>query len=158
MHRFRVFTLCVCLAAGSKVMLSAGKGTVAKGKAVFEETCAVCHKLFREGNTIGPELTGADRKNTEWLLTQTVDPSAFIRPEYVNHNVEMKDGRSLTGLIVEQSGSALTLLDAQNQRTVLNRAEVKEIVPSSTSLMPEGLIEALTPQQVRDLFSYLQQP
>jgi putative heme-binding domain-containing protein len=118
--------------------------------------CAACHKLFGEGNIIGPELTGADRKNAEWLLSQIVDPSGFIRPEYVNHNVEMKDGRSLTGLIAEQSAAALTLLDAQNQRTVLNRADVKELTASSTSLMPEGLLEALAPQQVRDLFSYLQ--
>src|SRR6185436_16112361 len=104
----------------------------------------------------GPELTGADRKNSEWLLTQIVDPSAFIRPEYVNHNIEMKDGRSFTGLIVDQNENTIAVLDAQNQRTTLNRAEVKDIVASSTSLMPEGLIETLTPQQVRDLFSYLQ--
>ena len=134
------------------------KGDPENGKALFTQTCATCHKLFQQGNTIGPELTGADRKNSEWLLTQIVDPSAFIRPEYVNHNVEMKDGRTLTGLIVEQSDAALTLLDAQNQRTVLARADIKDINASNISLMPEGLLEALTPQQVRDLFSYLQAP
>jgi putative membrane-bound dehydrogenase-like protein len=132
------------------------KGNPDEGKGLYTQMCGTCHKLFGEGNTIGPELTGADRKNSTWLLTQIVDPSEFIRPEYVNHNVEMKDGRSLTGLVVEQSDGALTLLDAQNQRTVLNRADVKEIGASSTSLMPEGLLEALTPEQVRDLFSYLQ--
>jgi putative membrane-bound dehydrogenase-like protein len=132
------------------------QGDATEGKKIFTQMCATCHKLFREGNIIGPDLTGADRKNGEWLLTHIVDPSAFIRPEYVNHNVEMKDGRSLIGLIVEQSDSTITLLDAQNQRTVLDRAGAKEIIASSTSLMPEGLLEALTPQQVRDLFSYLQ--
>jgi len=132
------------------------KGDVAEGRKLFTSMCATCHKLFGEGSTIGPDLTGADRKNVEWLLGQVVDPSAFIRPEYVNHNVEMKDGRSLTGLIVEQSDSAITLLDAQNQRTVLNRAGLKDLGVSATSLMPEGLLEALAPQQVRDLFSYLQ--
>ena len=132
------------------------KGNPAEGRKLFMQTCGTCHKLFGEGNTIGPELTGANRHDSEWLLTQIVDPSVFIRPEYVNHNVEMKDGRALTGLIVEQSDSALTVLDGQNQRTVLNRAEVKEINASSTSLMPEGLLEPLEPQQVRDLFSYLQ--
>ena len=132
------------------------KGDAAEGKKLFTQLCATCHKLFGEGSTIGPELTGADRKNAEWLLTQIVDPSVFIRPEFVNHNVAMKDGRSLTGLLVEQSDRALTLLDAQNQRTVLNRADVKELTASRTSLMPEGLLESLTPQQVRDLFSHLQ--
>jgi putative membrane-bound dehydrogenase-like protein len=132
------------------------KGDAIAGKIIFTQLCASCHQLFREGQTIGPELTGADRKNTEWLLSQIVDPSAFIRPEYVNHNVEMRDGRSLTGLIAEQSEAALTLLDAQNQRTVLRRADVKELNTSAISLMPEGLLESLTPQQVRDLFAYLQ--
>lgn len=132
------------------------KGDAAEGRKLFTQLCANCHKLFNEGSALGPELTGADRKNVDWLLSQIVDPSAFIRPEYVNHNVEMKDGRSLSGLLVEQSDAALTLLDAQNQRTVLNRNDVKSVSASSTSLMPEGLLEALTPQQVRDLFSYLQ--
>ncbi len=132
------------------------QGDAPNGKKLFTALCATCHQLFGEGSTLGPELTGADRKNVDWLLSQVVDPSAFIRPEYVNHNVEMKDGRSLTGLIAEQSASALTLLDAQNQRTILNRAEVKEINASAISLMPEGLVESLTPQQVRDLFAYLQ--
>jgi putative membrane-bound dehydrogenase-like protein len=132
------------------------KGDAIAGKKIFTQLCASCHQLFREGKTIGPELTGADRKNTEWLLSQIVDPSAFIRPEYVNHNVEMRDGRSLTGLIAEQSEAALTLLDAQNQRTVLRRADVKELNTSAISLMPESLLESLTPQQVRDVFAYLQ--
>lgn len=131
-------------------------GDAAEGKKLFTALCANCHQFRREGQTIGPELTGADRKNTDWLLGQIVDPSAFIRPEYVNHNVEMKDGRSLTGLLVEQSDAALTVLDAQNQRTVLNRADVKDLNASATSLMPEGLLESLTPKQVRDLFAYLQ--
>jgi putative heme-binding domain-containing protein len=132
------------------------KGDAAEGKKLFTTVCAGCHKLFNEGNTLGPELTGADRKNSDWLLSQIVDPSAFIRPEYVNHNIEMKDGRTLSGLVVESSDSALTLVDAQNQRTLLSRSGVKEITPSATSLMPEGLLEALTPEQVRNLFSYLQ--
>jgi putative membrane-bound dehydrogenase-like protein len=132
------------------------KGDAAEGKKLFTTVCAGCHKLFNEGATLGPELTGADRKNSDWLLSQIVDPSAFIRPEYVNHNVEMKDGRTLSGLVVESSDSALTLVDAQNQRTLLSRSGVKEITPSAMSLMPEGLLEALTPEQVRNLFSYLQ--
>ena len=132
------------------------QGNPVEGKKLFTQSCATCHKLFGQGNTIGPDLSGADRKNTEWMLTHIVDPSAFIRPEYVNHNIEMRDGRSLTGLLAEQNDSTLTLLDVQNQRTVLNRAEMKELTASSTSLMPEGLLEPLTPQQIRDLFSYLQ--
>jgi putative heme-binding domain-containing protein len=132
------------------------KPDLAEGKKLYTQACAGCHKLFGEGASLGPELTGSDRKNIDWLLPQIVDPSAFIRPEFVSHNVEMNDGRSLSGLIAGQTDAAVTLIDARGERTVLNRAGIKEIAPSATSLMPEGLLEAWQPQQVRDLFGYLQ--
>jgi putative heme-binding domain-containing protein len=131
-------------------------GDAKQGQVLFEQFCGTCHKLFGQGKDIGPELTGSDRKNTDWLLTHVVDPNAFIRPEYVNHNIEMKDGRSFTGLLADQNDSSVTVLDAQNQRTVLNRADIQDLAPSSISLMPEGLLEPLQHQQVRDLFKYLQ--
>jgi putative heme-binding domain-containing protein len=127
-----------------------------EGKRLFQKSCGICHSFFGEGNNIGPELTGADRKNTEWLLANIVDPSSYIRAEYVSHNAEMKDGRTLSGLIAESTPQTVTLLDAQNQRTVLNRADIKDLAAASVSLMPDGILEALTQQQVRDLFSYLQ--
>ena len=120
------------------------------------KTCAICHTLFGEGNKIGPELTGADRKNRDFLLANLVDPSAYIRAEYVSYNVEMKDGRALNGLMAESTPTTVTLLDANNQRTVLNRTEIKELKASAVSLMPEGLLDTLEPQQIRDLISYVQ--
>ena len=137
-------------------ILGQAKGEPARGHELFLRTCAACHTLFGEGNSIGPELTGADRKNRDFLLTNLVDPSAYIRAEYVNYNAEMKDGRALNGLVVESTPTTVTLLDAANQRTVLNRAELKELQASSVSLMPDGLLDALDPQQIRDLIGYLQ--
>jgi putative membrane-bound dehydrogenase-like protein len=126
------------------------------GKALFVKHCAVCHTLFGEGNKIGPELTGADRKNREYLVTQIVDPSAVIRQEYVAFVVNTKDGRSLTGLIVEATPQAITLVDAKNEKTVLAREKIEEMAPSPVSLMPEKLLDPLQDQEIRDLFSYLQ--
>jgi putative membrane-bound dehydrogenase-like protein len=133
-----------------------GKGDAAAGKLVFQQNCAVCHRLFGEGNTIGPDLTGADRKNTEGMLFNIVNPSAYIRPEYVGYDATTKDDESLAGLMVESSPAAVTILDRSNQRHVLARDQIKELNPSKVSLMPEGLLEALTPGQVMDLFAYLQ--
>jgi putative heme-binding domain-containing protein len=141
---------------GINSILGQAKGEPAKGHELFLKTCAVCHTLFGEGNKIGPELTGADRKNRDFLLTNIVDPSTYIRAEYVSYNVEMKDGRALNGLMAESTPTAVTLLDANNKRTVLNRAEIKELKTSSVSLMPDGLLDTLEPQQIRDLISYLQ--
>ncbi len=138
-------------------ILNLGKGRATNGKALFTKTCAVCHTLFNEGGKVGPELTGADRKNLPFLLTSIVDPSAFIRPEFVAYVVETKDGRFLTGLIVEQTPETITLIDAKAEKTVIARSKIEgEPMPSTTSLMPEKLLDPLDDQEIRDLFSYLQ--
>ena len=131
-------------------------GDRAAGQRLFQQTCAGCHRLFGEGNTIGPDLTGADRKNTEVMLLNIVNPNAYIRPEYVAYEAVTYDDQTLTGLLAESSSSSVTILDRNNQRHVLARDGIKELTPSAVSLMPEGLLEALTPQQVMDLFAYLQ--
>ena len=132
------------------------KGNPETGKKLFQQACAVCHKLFEEGNSIGPDLTGADRKNTDFLLANIVNPSAYIRSEFVGFEIETKDGQVVAGLMVESTPSAVTLVDASNQRHLVSREQIRELKESQTSLMPEGLLEALQPQQVMDLFSYLQ--
>src|SRR5262249_30869564 len=90
-------------------ILKRGKGEPAGGRLLFEQQCAPCHTLFGHGNKIGPDLTGADRKNTEFLLTHIVDPSAVIRLEYAAYNVVTTDGRSLTGLVAESTPQTVTL-------------------------------------------------
>jgi putative heme-binding domain-containing protein len=112
--------------------------------------------LFDEGNQIGPELTHANRKNTDELLSTIVSPSAVIRKEFMSFVVQTTDGRVLTGLIADQSPSSVTLLGAKNERTVIERDKIESLNESPTSLMPENLLSELKPQEVRDLFSYLQ--
>ncbi len=133
-----------------------GKGDETAGKLIYEPTCGICHRLFGEGSTIGPDLTGADRKNTELMLLSIVNPSAYIRPEYVSYEVTMKDDQQLTGLMAESSPTTVTILDRNNQRHLLARDQIKELTQSTVSLMPEGLLEGLMPQQLMDLFAYLQ--
>jgi putative heme-binding domain-containing protein len=138
------------------LILSRGKGDPARGQALFKQHCAACHALFGEGNKVGPELTGADRKNREFLIVSVVDPSAVIRPEYVAYTVITADGRSLFGLVVEQTPEAVTLLNEKNERTVVPRRKIEKMEPSPVSLMPEKLLDPLDDQQICDLFSYLQ--
>src|SRR5262249_13514965 len=98
----------------------------------------------------------ANRKDRDYLLASIVDPSAVIRKEYLAYNVHTIDGRSLTGLIAEQTPSAVTLVDAKNQRTKVARDRIESMQESPVSLMPENLLKDLKPQELRDLFSYLQ--
>ncbi|HKI32247.1 MAG TPA: PVC-type heme-binding CxxCH protein [Gemmataceae bacterium] len=131
-------------------------GDAVNGKLLFTKTCATCHTLFGEGNKVGPELTGADRKNRDFLLLSLVDPSAYIRPEFVAHVVNLKDGRTLTGLVAESSPKAITLLNDKNERTVIAREKIDDMSASAVSLMPEKILDPLSEQEIRDLFAYLQ--
>ena len=137
-------------------LLSKGGGDRVAGKAVFMKNCGACHTLFGEGGKIGPDLTGADRKNRDWLLTQIVDPSAVIRPEFLAYVVNVKDGRTLTGLMVESTPDAVTLVDAKNVRSVIRRDQIDDLKASPVSLMPEKILDALEDRQLCDLFGYLQ--
>ncbi len=136
--------------------LRAAYGDPARGHDLFVRTCGVCHQLFGEGTPVGPDLTHANRPDRDFLLVSIVDPSAVIRKEFLNYNVELKDGSVLSGLIVEQSPNSITLAVAKNERTIILRSNIKELRESAVSLMPEGLLQALKPQELRDLFSYLQ--
>ncbi|HYV28392.1 MAG TPA: c-type cytochrome, partial [Candidatus Eisenbacteria bacterium] len=136
--------------------LRAADGDKTRGHEVFTKTCAICHRLFGEGAQVGPDLTGANRKDRDYLLVNIVDPSAVIRKEFLNYNVEMTDGQFVTGLIAEQSADRITLLAANNERTTIGRDKIKSLQESPVSLMPENLLNALKPQELRDLFAYLQ--
>jgi putative membrane-bound dehydrogenase-like protein len=132
------------------------KGNAGRGKPVFKENCAVCHKLFEEGETIGPDLTGAERGNLDFLMTSLVDPSALVRKEYQAQTIALRDGRVLSGLIVDENDRLLTLVDSNRQKTMIARESVEMVKPSDVSVMPEGLLDKLSEPQIRDLFRYLQ--
>lgn len=138
------------------VLPEGDKGQAARGVLVFREACAGCHRLFNEGERIAPELTGAERGNLDFLLTSTIDPSAVIRKEYQAETLALSDGRVLTGLVIEETKNALTLFDAQKQKTVVPTAEIEARRAAATSIMPEGLLDTLKDEQIRDLFRYLQ--
>jgi putative heme-binding domain-containing protein len=136
-------------------VLKDGKGNDTAGKLVFANTCAKCHKLFGEGASVGPELTGYERDNLRYWLDNIVDPSAIIRDEYLAFVVDTKDGRSLTGIIAAQDKATVTLKLADGQSVRLAREQIDELRASPISLMPEDVLKPLSEQQVRDLFAYL---
>ena len=137
-------------------LLNDGKGDLESGHQLFVKHCATCHALYGEGNKVGPDLTSADRKNRDALLVNILDPSGYVRPEFVAQTAVLNDGRILTGLVVASSAQDVTIVDAKNQRSTIARGEIEQIQPSSLSLMPERLLETLAPQELRDLFRYLQ--
>jgi len=133
------------------------KANLSAGRLVYSQTCMKCHKLFGEGGAIGPDLTGSNRANLDYVLENALDPSAVIGRDYRLTNVVTLDGELISGIVVEETPSALTL-QTQNERVVVSKEDIDTRHQSAVSMMPEGQLEKLTPTQVRDLVAYLASP
>jgi putative membrane-bound dehydrogenase-like protein len=127
---------------------------LSNGRLVFNRTCVQCHKLYGVGGDVGPDLTGSDRATLDYVLENVLDPSAAVARDYTLTNVATRDGRLIFGLLREQTERTLTV-QTVNERVVLDREDVEEIKPSPASMMPEGILDKLSPDDVRDLVAYL---
>lgn len=138
--------------------LRAGTGDHERGRHLFVKHCGTCHKMKGEGGGIAPDLTTANRHDRAALLANVVDPSAVIRREFLRYVIETDNGQIVAGLLADQDPASVTLVDERNQRTRISRDQIASMTESNTSLMPERILENLTPQERRDLFAYLEQP
>ena len=130
---------------------------LARGRAIFSQTCATCHKLFGEGNSLAPELTGSQRANLEYVLDNVLDPSALVPREYKVHVLRLADGRVVQGVVTEENSQVVTVQTA-NQTIHVPVADIEERKESPLSMMPEGLFDRLTQNEIRDLVGYLASP
>jgi putative heme-binding domain-containing protein len=124
------------------------------GRLVFNKTCQQCHKLFGEGGSIGPDLTGSNRGDLDYLLMNIIDPSAEVARDFRMSIVRTKDERLITGIIVEKTPARITI-QTDKEKVVLAADDVTSVKESQISIMPEGQLDALSRAEVRDLISYL---
>jgi putative membrane-bound dehydrogenase-like protein len=133
---------------------SLSEANLSAGRALFQKTCSNCHVLYGVGRKLGPDITGSNRKNLDYLLENVVDPSASVGADFRAVTVVLDSGRILTGVISEQNERTLTLQTAQEPVT-LDRKQIDELKQTSLSVMPDGLLQNLTADQIRDLIGYL---
>jgi putative heme-binding domain-containing protein len=141
--------------ADVEAKLKAGTGNPYAGEPIYMERCAPCHKLFFKGGKIGPELTAYQRDNLGTMLISIVNPNIEIREGFQYFSVTTTDGRSLSGFLVERDAQILVLRGLEGEDITLRQADIRQLTPMGRSLMPEGLLEGMEPQQLRDLFAYL---
>ncbi len=132
-----------------------GRGDEAKGKAMFTTVCMTCHNVHGEGANIGPTLNGAGTMGTEGLLRSILTPNAAVESGYYRFRVETKDNDLLEGFLASQSESEIILRQPGSEDLHIRREKVRRASFTKTSMMPEGLLEAMKVEDVADLFAYL---
>jgi putative heme-binding domain-containing protein len=128
-----------------------------RGRALFQKNCATCHTLFGEGRQVGPDLTGAQRADLDYVLINVMDPSALVGHAFRVTIIELKDGRVINGIVKAEDASTVTLQTATD-RVVVATQDIEERTQQSISMMPEGLLSRLSIQEVQDLIKYLGSP
>ena len=131
------------------------KPVPANGRAVFNAVCASCHRLDREGHAVGPDLFDVRRQTKENILFHIVNPDAEIAPAFTAYLAEAKDGRILSGILVGDTPTSITLRGPLGVETSLLRADLAKLEALPGSLMPTGLEAGLSKQQLADLLAYL---
>ena len=132
------------------------KGDAGKGRGLFKQHCAACHKLDGVGNDVGMNLLAAlPNKSAEDLLVAVFDPNREVDPRYVNYQAITADGRTLDGVITAETPTSVTLKRADGAEDTILRANLESLRSTKLSLMPEGFEKQLSKQDVADLFAYL---
>ncbi len=150
----------VALVAKYKAILAANDAPtpdLERGRALFARTCGSCHRLYGQGGDVGPDLTGSDRANPDYILENVLDPSSSVGRDYLLTTVATTDGRLVAGIVKDQTEAALVIQTA-SERLTLPREDVEAVKTTEVSMMPEGQLEAFSSTEVRDLFAYLASP
>ena len=130
-------------------------GDAARGRAIFEKTCASCHLLYGSGGKIGPDLTGSNRANLDYILLNSVDPSYDVPDGYKMVLIQTVDGRLLNGVIAEEDASRVVLKTVEQPEVVIAKDDIEARKISTKSMMPDGQLDQMKPQEVIDLIKYL---
>jgi putative heme-binding domain-containing protein len=131
------------------------RGDNQRGKAVFQQRCQTCHRLGGDGFAVGPDLAGARSGEKEKLLVNILDPNREVPPNYFGYAVDTQEGDSYAGLIVNETASSVTVRQPLGIEVVVPRSQIAKMQASRQSLMPEGLEEGLTHQDLADLVDFI---
>jgi putative membrane-bound dehydrogenase-like protein len=142
------------LVAAYQASLQAG-GDAVRGRQVFQQQCAACHRLGDTGRELGPSLAAARSRGSESLLLGILDPNREVLPAFVAHTAVTTGGRVVTGLITAESENSVSLQLADGSRQVLARDEIESLASNGRSLMPEGFERSIEPAAMADLLAFL---
>jgi len=131
------------------------KADLKKGKTVFQNVCGPCHKMYGEGEIMGPDLTGSNRTNIDYILLNVLDPSAEIQDDYRMVVITTRDGRNYSGNVIAETNRQLTLRVVGQDPVIINKSTIQSREVTPVSMMPMGLFENLSEQEIIELVAYL---
>lgn len=132
------------------------KADVKRGKALFQQACGSCHKMYGEGGVMGPDLTGSNRKNVDYILLNVLEPSAEIQDDYRMVVINTREGRTYSGNVIGEDHRQLSLrVVGQEDPVLINKSTIQSKEISPVSMMPPGLFEHLEEREVVDIMAYL---
>jgi len=140
-----------------QMILSGGPPDLNAGHELARKTCFFCHKLYGEGAEVGPDLTGVGRSSLDALLANVIDPNQIVGKGYENVEIETKDGRSVSGRMVENTETRIKLLSAGPKEEEVAKSEIASMRVSELSVMPEAL-EQMPDADFRNLMLYILHP
>jgi putative heme-binding domain-containing protein len=126
-----------------------------QGKSVFMHTCGACHTMFGEGGKIGPDLTGSNRANTGYVLSNVLNPSDEIQDAYKMVVVTTRDGRTYSGNVISENDRQITMRVVGAEAVVINKSDIQSRETTDVSMMPPGLFDQMTEEEVLNLVAYL---
>ncbi|MEZ6125189.1 MAG: neutral/alkaline non-lysosomal ceramidase N-terminal domain-containing protein [Planctomycetaceae bacterium] len=139
-----------------KSEISDPKSGASAGKAVFEKRCATCHRIGDIGKQIGADLAALKDRSTDALLTAILDPNKAVEARFLSYTAVTTDGRTFSGMLLNETGNSLTLLGTDGKEQVVARADLEELVCSNRSLMPEGLEKDLSVEDLAGVIAFVQ--
>ncbi len=132
------------------------KASAIKGNVVFQKSCGSCHKMYGNGGNIGPELTGSNRSNLDYILFNVLNPSGEIQEDYKLVVVTTRDGRTYSGNVIGENDRQVTMRIVGKESTKINKSDIQSRETMATSLMPVGILETIKENEVLDLVKFLQ--
>ncbi len=126
-----------------------------RGQAVFKKNCAVCHRIGELGVNVAPDIADSRTKTPPQLLTDILQPNRAIDANYVSYSIVTTDGLALTGIVVSETASSITIKQPENKVVTLLRKDIDEFRSNGVSLMPVGLEKNIPPQDMADVISFI---
>lgn len=133
------------------------KGDATRGQAVFMARCMACHRAGTAGLQVGPDLVTVKTKGRDGILTAILEPNKEVAAQYIAYIVNTKDGQTLTGVVAEDNATSLTLKMMAGVSQTIQRSNIKGSSSSGQSLMPEGLEQGMTVQEMADLVTFIEE-